>query len=1092
MEPDLIPYSAVEAIAAHSVIVLAPHPDDEVFGCGGAIAAHAHRGVPVHVVILTDGAGAGDPALRAQESSQAAAMLGCAAPEFWGVADRTLLCSEPLQQRLLETLQRHGADLLYAPSPWEVHPDHRQACAMAMQVVQRLEGRVRLAFYEVGVPLRPNLLLDMTAHLPAKRAAMQCFASQVLRQDYARQIEALNTYRTYTLPRQVLAAEAYRVVSADQLVSGELAGQLHMASATVDRTAQAPSASGPLVSILIRSVGRHHLARALDSVATQTYPRIEVTVVAASSEHPPLPGFCGPFPIHLHQTQEALPRSKAANNALDVAPGDLLLFLDDDDWLMPDHVSRLVRALQTHPAALAAYAGVALVDDGGTPLGQVFDLPFDRTQMHAGNLMPIHAVLFDRALLSKGCRFDETLDRYEDWDFWLQVVRHTVMVHVPGISAAYVVHASSGVHEEAGPRSAHTQRIYAKHSPQWAEEDWAALMERNWAYPELARQHNADQHAQQALGALQIASAALTRQLAAMTESRSWRITAPLRKASARWSAAQRLAKRTREIVSTEGFAGVRYRIVQKLHAPVRYDAWMRRDRQATLASSAAMRAESHDWHARPLLSIVMPVYNPPLNLLREAVESIQAQVYEHWELCIADDASPDPGVWECLQQFCQADARVRAVRRTRNGHISQASNSALELVTGEFIVLMDNDDLLPPDALYWVADAIRRHPTAQILYSDEDKIDSSGTHFGPYFKSDWNHALFLGHNMISHLGVYRTDLVRRMGGFRQGYEGSQDYDLALRCIEHIAHSDIIHIPKVLYHWRAIEGSTALATGEKPYAVDAAQRALTDHLARTGLPGHITVSSLSNYVCERPFPQAHALSLILVGAHDGNAPWIDRLRSSLPLVEVQCCSDITTAFGHAREAKGSLVAIVRSGLVPDTDTCLSSMAGWAADNDVGIVAGSVRTHEGSLAAGGLVLHPALGCTPLLPGLPKGNPGYMGRGTLTQELSAVAWDCIVLRRSVLEASGCPDAALGGGDLAATAYCLQLRAAGLKVLWCPEASWSAPAGYHREKTTRVQRARFDQHVRPVHRALLERDPAYHPALRGLPADFTLIAN
>jgi len=1092
VESDLIPYSAAETIVAHSVVVLAPHPDDEVFGCGGAIAAHAHLGVPVHVVILTNGAGAGDPELRAQESQSAAAMLGCTTPEFWGAADRALFCNEALQQRLLDTLQRHNADLLYAPSPWEVHPDHRQACVMAMQVVQHLGGRVRLAFYEIGVPLRPNVLLDITPHMSAKRAAMQCFTSQLNRQDYARQIEALNTYRTYTLPKHVLAAEAYWVVSAGQLTSGEVAGQLQLVSSEVDGEVKAPSVGSPLVSILIRSVGRHHLARALDSVATQTYPRIEVFVVAASTEHPPVPKFCGPFEVHLHQTQEPLPRSKAANKALDAARGDLLLLLDDDDWLMPDHVARLVSALQAHPSALAAYAGVVLVDDGGRPLGQVFDLPFDRTQMQAGNLMPIHAVLFNRALLSKGCRFDEALDRYEDWDFWLQVVKHTTMVHVPGISAAYVVHPSSGVHEDAGPRSAHTQHIYAKHSPHWSEAEWAALMERNWAYPELARQHDADQQAQLALAALQTAHAELNRQLTAMTESRSWRITAPLRRASARWSAAQRLATRIREIVSIEGFSGVHYRIGQRLRAPVRYNEWMRRAKQATLASSAAMRAEFHNWHARPLLSIVMPVYNPPLNLLREAVESIQAQVYEHWELCIADDASPDPGVWECLQQFCRADGRVRAVRRTRNGHISQASNSALELVTGEFIVLMDNDDLLPPDALYWVADAVRRHPTAQILYSDEDKIDSSGTHFGPYFKSDWNHALFLGHNMISHLGVFRTDLVRRMGGFREGYEGSQDYDLALRCLEHIAQSDIIHIPKVLYHWRAIEGSTALATGEKPYAVDAAQRALTDHLARTGMSGHITVSSLSNYVCERPFPQAHALSLIIVGAHDGNAPWVDRLRSNLPLVEVQCCSDISTAFGHAREAKGGLVAIVRSGLVPETDTCLSSMAGWAADDDVGMVAGTVRTHDGTLAAGGLVLHPQLGCTPLLPGLPKGNPGYMGRGTLTQELSAVAWDCIMLRRSVLVAIGGPDALLGGGNLAATAFCLQLRSAGLKVLWCPEASWSAPAAYHREKTTRAQRARFDQHVRPMHHALLQRDPAYHPALRSLPADFTLKAN
>ncbi|MBV5299901.1 MAG: PIG-L family deacetylase [Rhodoferax sp.] len=482
MESDLIPYTASPGLPAQAVLVLAPHPDDEVFGCAGAIVGHVRAGVAVAVVVLTDGAGFGEARLRCAESGAAARLLGYGEPEFWLLPDRGLRYSEELVLRLVERISKAGADLVYAPSPWELHPDHRQTCLLALAAVRRIGTPLRLAFYEVGAPLRPNVLVDITDCVNAKDAAMRCFASQLAQQDYLRQIHALNQYRSYTLAGTVLAAEAFCVLGAQEL--GQIASWGLVSPGTLFDAALRPG-SLALVSILIRSMDRDHLAEALDSVALQTYPHIEVVVAAACPGHRPLPTLCGPFAVRLLQTDAPLPRSKAANLAMAHAKGQYLLFLDDDDWLMPGHIARLVDVLSHQPHALAAYTGISLVDAVGRPLGQSFELPFDAIRQLAGNLTPIHAVLFNAKVLELGCHFDEALDRYEDWDFWLQLARLAPMVHLPGVSGAYRIHGSSGVHEDAGPAGSATGLIYRKWGEDWTPQQIGQMMQRVWSHPEL-------------------------------------------------------------------------------------------------------------------------------------------------------------------------------------------------------------------------------------------------------------------------------------------------------------------------------------------------------------------------------------------------------------------------------------------------------------------------------------------------------------------------------------------------------------------------------------------------------------------------------
>jgi GT2 family glycosyltransferase len=238
----------------------------------------------------------------------------------------------------------------------------------------------------------------------------------------------------------------------------------------------------------------------------------------------------------------------------------------------------------------------------------------------------------------------------------------------------------------------------------------------------------------------------------------------------------------------------------------------------------------------QPLISVVMPVFNTDPRWLRRAVESVRAQVYPRWELCMADDASTDRATVTCLAEYA-ADPRIRQVRRATNGHISAASNDALALATGEFLALLDHDDELTPDALAEMVKAVNAHPDADLLYSDEDKLTLGGVRCDPFFKPDWSPEHFLGQMYTCHLTVARTSLVREVGAFRLGTEGTQDYDLWLRLIGRTAR--VVHVPKVLYHWRKIPGSAAAEVEAKPYALERMRQVLQDHADRNGLDAEV-------------------------------------------------------------------------------------------------------------------------------------------------------------------------------------------------------------------------------------------------------------
>lgn len=476
----------------------------------------------------------------------------------------------------------------------------------------------------------------------------------------------------------------------------------------------------------------------------------------------------------------------------------------------------------------------------------------------------------------------------------------------------------------------------------------------------------------------------------------------------------------------------------------------------------------------RPLFSVVMPIYRPPLHLLKEAVLSVQNQHFSDWELCLADDASQDADLSAYLRQIAQEDPRIKVMVRAKNGHISAASNSALELATGRYVVLLDQDDILADDALAVVAHAVIAQPDVKMLFSDEDRMNEEGTEwFAPYFKPDFNYDLLLAQNMISHLGVFDRELMREIGGFRIGLEGSQDHDLALRAMERVAREQILHIPRVLYHWRAIKGSAALDNSEKGYASTAARQAVKDHIARTRQRAEVTahpdLHMFNRVRYELPLDAvvdvivnnaeslasnvamieamwlargATACHFFLCVSHDTAAAQqvVDRLKkhevSAITVVEGGDAHWATTLNRALERCTSSYVAVVGASFKFFSTGWLEELVRCAAQERVGLVAPRVRCEAGLIDHGGIVFCGGHTARHAFKGLLKGWYGPSGRAILTQEFQALSPTVFLARRSCLNDQGGWSTEWGRSAMVTQLdKCMQLNARGMHHIWLP---------------------------------------------------------
>lgn len=443
LESHLYPTEASPLPSANRVLVFAAHADDEVYGCGGTLRLLVERGALVSVVIVTEGNrclsdGAREIVEeRRRESLNASVILGYPAPECWDLADRELRYTEALVQRFGAKIAQSDPELIFAPALSEMHPDHQVLALAVSEAVRRLGGGRLLAFYEVSAPTTPNVLFDISSVLDVKIRAMECFSSQEAVYPYREGILALNRYRAYVLGKTAEAAEAFFIIESERLEHGLARVFESWLSRRRSGALAVDPSELPLVSIIVRTTGRPVLQQALESIAAQTYPNLQVVLVdAAGDGSVPESGYEQRLHLTVASTGTPLSRSRAANLGLSRASGQYVMFLDEDDLLLPDHVTRLVNALRVRRNAKAAYGGVRAVDEKGSLVVE-YDEPWSVERLLAANFIPIMAVLFHRSLIDDGCRFDEDFEVSEDWDFWMQLSQRTPFVHVPGISAVY-------------------------------------------------------------------------------------------------------------------------------------------------------------------------------------------------------------------------------------------------------------------------------------------------------------------------------------------------------------------------------------------------------------------------------------------------------------------------------------------------------------------------------------------------------------------------------------------------------------------------------------------------------------------------------
>ncbi|MDJ0632868.1 MAG: tetratricopeptide repeat protein [Xenococcaceae cyanobacterium MO_188.B29] len=531
----------------------------------------------------------------------------------------------------------------------------------------------------------------------------------------------------------------------------------------------------------------------------------------------------------------------------------------------------------------------------------------------------------------------------------------------------------------------------------------------------------------------------------------------------------------------------------------------------------------------KPLISIIVPVYDPPESFLRQMIQSVLDQIYPYWELYLADDASPKPHVRQILEEYAARDRRIKVVFRQENGHISAASNSALQLATGEFVTLLDHDDLLTPDALYEIALLLNQHPEADMIYSDEDKCDEGGQLSDPYFKPDWCPDSFLSRMYTCHLGTYRRSIVNQIGGFRLGYEGSQDYDLVLRFTEKT--NNIFHIPKVLYHWRIHSASAASGSEAKPYAYDAGARALEEALIRRGEPGKVikNIQVPGIYTVRYEIQDYKLVSIIIPTRNLGDV--LDRClksifeKSTYPNYEVIMidngsdeahtmaifdywqhrephrfsCHRLDIPFNYSRlnnfggfHAKGDYFLFLNNDTEVITPDWIEAMVEQAQRSTIGAVGAKLLYPDNTIQHAGVLLGIGGIANHSHKNFSREHPGYFSQLISVNNYSAITAACLMCRREVFEQVGRFDETLkvAFNDVD---FCLKIGQQGYRNVCLPQVVL-----YHHESKSRgnedtlEKQQRFQQEIADMQKRwgdLIANDPCYSPNLTREREDYSL---
>ncbi|HEU4771601.1 MAG TPA: glycosyltransferase, partial [Candidatus Udaeobacter sp.] len=542
--------------------------------------------------------------------------------------------------------------------------------------------------------------------------------------------------------------------------------------------------------------------------------------------------------------------------------------------------------------------------------------------------------------------------------------------------------------------------------------------------------------------------------------------------------------------------------------AQTEYQQWFQRHRAST-QELERMRVEARSFVSQPLVSILTPIFDTPVPWLREAVDSVLAQIYENWELVLIDDGSTAIDLLHALPGLAARDRRIHLVTLERHQGISAALNKGLEVAKGQWLTFLDHDDVLEPDALFQNVRVLQENPELDLIYSDEDKLTEAGFD-SPILKPDWSPDFFLSCNYLCHMIFLRRDLVRAVDGFRREFDGSQDYDLLLRITERT--DRIHHIPRVLYHWRRSENSSASDVRQKPGQLEASWRAIEAHLKRRGEPAHVTVDWPTHAFCvRRQLLEPRKISVIIPSSHDAKSlkEFVEKLisKTSYPnyeivIVEVgrrQRVDEADTNFRvlHFPEAANDSAA--KNYAVAQTDSpwvlflddnveaidpdWLTIMGEHVQRPEVGAVGARLINRNGTIEHAGLVLGVNGIAQSAFHGFPAEHPGVNRQLRMTRNYSAVSSGCILIRREVFQKVGGFDTALPR-RFADVDFCLKARCAGYLIVYTPLAKLIGavpPSEAHDISGEAIIRQRWSD--------LLERDPYYNPSLSRESADFSL---
>lgn len=557
------------------------------------------------------------------------------------------------------------------------------------------------------------------------------------------------------------------------------------------------------------------------------------------------------------------------------------------------------------------------------------------------------------------------------------------------------------------------------------------------------------------------------------------------------------------------------------------YEIWLRNHTITGLAADR-IRADARSLAYRPLISVIVPVFDPSLEWLNAAIESVRGQYYDNWQLCLADDCSHNAAIREVLRDYAASDGRIRIVFLDRNHGISAASNAALALAEGEFVAFLDHDDELKLNALYEIAVLLNQNSDLDLIYTDEDKRDPNGRLVQPFFKPDWSPDLLLSMNYVCHLAVYRRALVTELAGLRSEYDFSQDHDLLLRFSE--LTQRIAHIPQPLYTWRMLPGSTARNADAKPAAREATINAITAALQRRGIAGRVAeglwtstyrvryeihdeplvsiivlarksrdaVVTCVTSVLERTRyknyelllvedPETEAESLAFLGQFEAN-PRVRVLKLTSPL------NSSALSNYAVGQALGEHILLLDSAIEVVDGGWLEAMVEHSQHPEVGAVGARLLYPDGRVQHGGLVLGIGGVAGHAHKHFPRDDIGYFFRAVVSQNFSAVTGTCLLMRRELYLAVG----GLNAKELAAAFsdvdLCLRLREKGLLVVWTPYAELVLHESVNRaHDSTRQIQASLGSEMRYMHQRwgdLLTHDPYYNPNLTLEREDFSLI--